>query len=46
MSAAEFQKRLGEELSAVGIRGRLRGRILAEYADHLAHASARVGLDT
>jgi hypothetical protein len=28
--------RLGEELRRVGIRGRLRGRILAEYADHLA----------
>src|SRR6476661_7909921 len=27
---------LGRELSAVGIRGRLRSRILAEAADHLA----------
>jgi hypothetical protein len=34
--SAEFQTRLGEELGRVGIRGRLRGRILAEYADHLA----------
>lgn len=34
--SAEFQAELGQELSAVGIRGRLRGRILAEYADHLA----------
>ncbi|HEX3976259.1 MAG TPA: hypothetical protein VHW96_08325 [Solirubrobacteraceae bacterium] len=33
---AEFQSRLGQELSAAGIQGRLRGRILAEYADHLA----------
>jgi hypothetical protein len=32
----DFQARLGQELSAVGIRGRLRARILAEYADHLA----------
>jgi hypothetical protein len=32
----DFEARLGQELSAVGIRGRLRGRILAEYADHLA----------
>ena len=36
--SAEFQTRLGEELGRVGIRGRLRGRILAEYADHLACA--------
>lgn len=34
--SADFESRLGRELSAVGIRGRLRGRILAEYADHLA----------
>jgi hypothetical protein len=34
--SAEFQTRLGDELARVGIRGRLRGRILAEYADHLA----------
>lgn len=34
--SVDFQSRLGEELSGVGIRGRLRGRILAEYADHLA----------
>ncbi len=34
--STDFQTRLGAELSAVGIRGRLRGRILAEYADHLA----------
>lgn len=34
--STEFQTRLGDELSAVGIRGRLRSRILAEYADHLA----------
>ncbi len=32
----DFEARLGEELRRVGIRGRLRGRILAEYADHLA----------
>jgi hypothetical protein len=32
----EFETRLGQELTAVGIGGRLRGRILAEYADHLA----------
>jgi hypothetical protein len=31
----DFDTRLGQELSAVGIHGRLRGRILAEYADHL-----------
>jgi len=31
-----FVTRLGEELGRVGIRGRLRTRILAEYADHLA----------
>jgi hypothetical protein len=35
MSSA-FETRLSRELSAVGIRGRLRGRILSEYADHLA----------
>jgi hypothetical protein len=34
--SGEFQTRLGKELERVGIRGRLRGRILAEYADHLA----------
>ncbi len=33
---ADFQSRLGQELAAAGIRGRLRGRILTEYADHLA----------
>jgi hypothetical protein len=31
-----YLDRLGRELAAVGIRGRLRGRILAEAADHLA----------
>ena len=42
--SAEFQTRLGEELGRVGIRGRLRGRILAEYADHLAcDPEAQVG---
>ncbi len=35
MSSA-FETQLSRELSAVGIRGRLRSRILAEYADHLA----------
>ncbi|MGH2892875.1 MAG: hypothetical protein ACRDPM_06350 [Solirubrobacteraceae bacterium] len=34
--STDFQTHLGHKLSAVGIRGRLRGRILAEYADHLA----------
>ena len=34
--SSEFETRLGHELSAVGIGGRLRARILAEYADHLA----------
>ncbi len=34
--SAEFESRLAQELTAVGIHGRLRGRILAEYADHLA----------
>ncbi|HEX3976207.1 MAG TPA: hypothetical protein VHW96_08060 [Solirubrobacteraceae bacterium] len=34
MSSA-FETQLSRELSAVGIRGRLRGRILSEYADHL-----------
>lgn len=34
--SADFQARLGQELGRVGIRGRLRGRILDEYADHLA----------
>jgi hypothetical protein len=34
--SGEFQSRLEKELSAAGIHGRLRGRILAEYADHLA----------
>jgi hypothetical protein len=34
--SADFQTTLGHELSAVGIHGRLRSRILAEYADHLA----------
>jgi hypothetical protein len=29
-------KELGRELAAVGIRGRRRDRILAEFADHLA----------
>ncbi|HXD65338.1 MAG TPA: hypothetical protein VNV17_12015 [Solirubrobacteraceae bacterium] len=32
----DFEARLGQELRRVGIHGRLRGRILAEYADHLA----------
>ncbi|MFZ1997573.1 MAG: hypothetical protein WAU75_25870, partial [Solirubrobacteraceae bacterium] len=32
---ADFQTRLGQELTAVGISGRLRGRILDEFADHL-----------
>ncbi|HET8607505.1 MAG TPA: hypothetical protein VFL66_10835 [Gaiellaceae bacterium] len=31
-----YPERLGRELAAVGIHGRLRGRILAEAADHLA----------
>ncbi|MGH2871523.1 MAG: hypothetical protein ACRDL5_03565, partial [Solirubrobacteraceae bacterium] len=31
-----YEQRLGRELTAVGIRGSLRGRILAEIADHLA----------
>lgn len=34
--SAQFETQLGQELSAVGIRGRLRVRILSEYADHLA----------
>jgi hypothetical protein len=34
--STEFESRLGHDLTAVGIHGRLRGRILAEYADHLA----------
>jgi hypothetical protein len=34
--SADFQTTLGHELSAAGIHGRLRSRILAEYADHLA----------
>jgi hypothetical protein len=34
--SARFQDRLGQELRAVGIGGRLRSRILDEYADHLA----------
>jgi hypothetical protein len=34
--STEFEARLGQELRRVGIHGRLRGRILAEYADHLA----------
>jgi hypothetical protein len=34
--STDFPTQLGQELSAVGIGGRLRGRILAEYADHLA----------
>jgi hypothetical protein len=42
--SVDFEARLGQELSAVGIRGRLRGRILAEYADHLAcDPDARLG---
>ena len=32
----DYIGRLGKELAAVGIRGRARGRILAEAADHLA----------
>jgi hypothetical protein len=40
----DFQTTLGHELSAAGIRGRLRSRILAEYADHLAcDPDARLG---
>lgn len=34
--SSDFETRLGQELSAVGIGGGLRSRILAEYADHLA----------
>lgn len=34
--STDFEARLGQELRRVGIHGRLRGRILAEYADHLA----------
>lgn len=34
--SSDFQCRLAQELSAVGIRGTLRTRIQAEYADHLA----------
>lgn len=42
--STEFESRLGRELSAAGIGGRLRGRILAEYADHLAcDPEARLG---
>jgi hypothetical protein len=33
---ADYLKKLGEELRAVGIRGRLSRRILVEFADHLA----------
>jgi hypothetical protein len=33
---AGYQEQLGRELSAVGISGRLRRRILDEFADHLA----------
>jgi hypothetical protein len=32
----EFEDRLARELTAVGITGRLRGRLLDEFADHLA----------
>jgi hypothetical protein len=34
--STDFQTRLGQELGAVGIRGRLRRRIVEEFADHLA----------
>jgi hypothetical protein len=34
--SSEFETRFGQELTAAGIGGRLRARILAEYADHLA----------
>ncbi len=42
--SSEFQTRLGRELSAVGITGRARRRILDEFADHLAcDPSAQLG---
>jgi hypothetical protein len=34
--SSSYESRLGRELTAVGISGRLRRRILAEIADHLA----------
>ncbi|MGZ4175915.1 MAG: hypothetical protein ACXVUX_06855 [Solirubrobacteraceae bacterium] len=34
--SASFETQLGHELSAVGITGRMRRRILDEFADHLA----------
>jgi hypothetical protein len=36
MSVENFESRLGGELIAVGITGRLRRRIVAEFSDHLA----------
>ena len=42
--SSEFQTRLGRELSAAGITGRARRRILDEFADHLAcDPSAQLG---
>jgi hypothetical protein len=42
--SSEFQTRLGRELSAAGITGRARRRILDEFADHLAcDPSAHLG---
>jgi hypothetical protein len=34
--SASFENELRRELTAVGVTGRVRGRILAEFADHLA----------
>jgi hypothetical protein len=36
MSSSNFHSALGQELTAVGITGRLRRRVLDEFADHLA----------
>jgi hypothetical protein len=42
--SSEFQTQLGRELSAAGISGRARRRILDEFADHLAcDPSAQLG---
>jgi hypothetical protein len=42
--SSSYESRLGRELTAVGISGRLRRRILAEIADHLAtDPDARLG---
>ena len=38
-----YEDRLSAELSAVGIRGRLRARIVAEAHDHLAEGDEERG---